>query len=212
MLQDVHGQLQQFVASGGIDIGSVEMAVLHLPNASARCGQRIDADKLGLAARQPTHQHLSRAERHAVVLSENTVNLAVARKDALHCPHSALFRPVTGLAVDEPHARMAAQGVDESAMAVDGWRRLLQTAYLHQVAFLAKDMSDIFTHDAADLIVVGAHESRIVGRFGLAVEEHHWDSFLVGPLDGWSNGVHLIGRDDEQVHAAVDEAVDLLLL
>ena len=30
MLQDVHGQQQQFVASGGIDIGSVEMAVLHL--------------------------------------------------------------------------------------------------------------------------------------------------------------------------------------
>lgn len=62
-------------------------------------------------------------------------------------------------------------------MAVDGRRGMLQSPNFDEIATTTHQMSDIFAHGAANLIVVGTHKSSVMGRFGLTVEEDGGDAF-----------------------------------
>ena len=98
------------------------MAFFHFLNATGGRGEGVDADKLGLVARPLLFQHLSGAQGHTVVLAKDAVDLFAAFEHLGHHLLAALLRPVACTAVYEPHAGMVAQRIDQSAMALDGWR------------------------------------------------------------------------------------------
>ena len=95
-------------------------------------------------------------------------------------------------------------------MTLLGRRRTLQTKDLQHTSLSLQAHCHIFTHDAADLIVVGTDEGSIFGGISLALKHNHGDAFIVGAVDGRGHGSQLVRGHDEQLDAALHETVDLL--
>lgn len=64
----------------------------------------------------------------------------------------------------------------------------------------------------AHLVVVGTDEGGVLMGVGLTLEDDDGDAFVVGTVDGGTDGGELVGGNDQEVDAAADEVVDLLYL
>ena len=71
---------------------------------------------------------------------------------------------------------------------------------------------DVFTHCVAHLIVVGTDEGSKLLRAGLTLKDDNGDSFVISPINGWRDGLHLVGGNDEQVDATGHQRVNLFYL
>ena len=69
---------------------------------------------------------------------------------------------------------------------------------------------DIFAHHASHLVVVGTDEGGVFLRTGLALKDNDRDALVVGTVDGWRDGGHLVGGNNEQVNARCHKTVNLL--
>ena len=77
--QNVHGQLEELIAAGGVDVGGFEVAAKDVLDAAVGGGKGIDAAETSGCRQLPIGlQLLSGAKCHAVVLSEDVVDLRVA--------------------------------------------------------------------------------------------------------------------------------------
>ena len=88
---------------------------------------------------------------------------------------------------------MLLHGIGETAMAVDGRRRAAQAHDFEHAPATIQFAGDVFTHGMSHGIVVGTHEGGKVRAVGLSVEEDDLDAFLIGAVDGWRDGRHLVG-------------------
>ena len=97
-------------------------------------------------------------------------------------------------------------------MTLDGWRRTLQSHDFHDASLAMQLASDVFAHDASHLVVVGTDEGSKLLRAGLTLKDDNGDSFVISPINGWRDGLHLVGGNDEQVDATGHQRVNLFYL
>ena len=71
---------------------------------------------------------------------------------------------------------------------------------------------DVFAHNASHLVVVGTDKGRVFLRIGFPLKHDDRDTLVVGTVDGWGNGLHLIRSHDEQVDARCHQTINLLHL
>ena len=65
-------------------------------------------------------------------------------------------------------------------------------------------------HGLAHLVVVGTHKSGVFFAVGAAVEQYHRDALVVGFVDDLRQCGGLVGSHNKDIHALVDEIVDVL--
>ena len=94
-------------------------------------------------------------------------------------------------------------------MAVIGRGGTLQARNFYHPAFLVQEIGDVVPHDAANLHIVGPDEGGVFVRVDFPVEQDDRDAGVKSFFYGRGNGVRLVGRDNEQVHAFFGKAADL---
>ena len=97
-------------------------------------------------------------------------------------------------------------------MAVIGRRRTLQALDFHNRPFPVQCIGQEAAHDAADFHVVGPDEGGVFVRIDFPVEKNDRNAGVEGFFHGRGDGVRLVGRDHQEIHAVGDEAADLLHL
>ncbi len=209
--EDVHCKLQQLVAMGGVDVGRLEQRVAHQPDAAVLARQAVDAAKQGQCL-----AHLAKcfagAHCRAVVHAEDQIHLRiVVGVEPLF--HDGVGRGLGPVALQGRHhlyAWILRDDACEAVVALNGWRRAFQSHHLHDFSVSVESGDDVFTHQAPHFIVVGAHVGGIFLGTGLSIKHNHRDALVIGSVDGRRDGGHLVGRDNQQVDAALQQAVDLL--
>ena len=94
-------------------------------------------------------------------------------------------------------------------MAVDGRRRIFKTTYLYYTSLSIQALGDIIANQFTQQIVVTTDKSSILLRLRLTVDKNHRNALLLCSFEGRRNGIHLIGRNDEQTDTLVDKVIDL---
>ena len=94
-------------------------------------------------------------------------------------------------------------------MAVDGRRRIIKTTYLNDTSLSIQALGDIIANQFTQQIVVTTDKSCILLRLRLTVDKNHRNALLLCSFEGRRNGIHLIGRNDEQTDTLVDKVIDL---
>ena len=155
------------------------------------------------------HHHLARSVSHTVVMCEHTVDVGGVREYVVHGMSSARPGPFAVAHTCERDAGISLQGVGETAVAVDGRRRVLQSGYLHHAPPAAKLGGDIMSHGGSYGIVVGSDECGVFCGIGLTVEIYHRYSPVVGSVYRLRHGVNLVRRHHEQVYPAIRQTVYL---
>ena len=149
---------------------------------------------------------------HAVVLSVHIVEVARLLQDAAHGPNGALFFPIARLRGHQLHAGPGLDGVHKALVPLCGGRGALESAYLHHAAAAFELPGNELSHGLSYAIVVGSDKGSELVGVGFAVVENDGDAAVVGPFDGRGDGAVLVGGHDEQVHALVNEPLDLFHL
>ena len=156
---------------------------------------------------------LARTHRHAVVVTENAVDVAPHGKYAVHLPVTFIIQPPAIARGNDVDAWLSLHGIHKAAMPLDGGRRAAKPLYLHHVkAFALGLRQDVPAHRLPHLIVVATDEGGVFLRVGLAVEQYHGYAIVVSAVYCRRHSVHLVGRDDKQVYAHLDETVYLRYL
>ena len=94
-------------------------------------------------------------------------------------------------------------------MAVIGRGGTLQARNFHHLALFVQEIGHIVPHDAANFHIVGTNEGGVFVRVDFPVEQDDRDAGVKSFFYGRGNGVRLVGRDDEKVHAFRHKAADL---
>ncbi len=211
-------QLHHLVAVGGIDIRHLEQSVFNLSDAPVGTGQSVDAAILrqlhGRVGLLYLLESPARAHRHAVVLSEDVVDglsygFGMCLEVGFHGIVAALLGPIalqTGRHLD---AGSAAHGLGKALAAVYRRRASLETFYLYYGACALETRGYVLAYLASHELVVGTDVGSELLGICFSVEHYHRYALVVGPVDGRSDGCHLVWRHDEQVDTERHEAVDL---
>ena len=117
---------------------------------------------------------------HTVVLPEHTDDVLPTLQHRVHQPVATLLRPIT-VASEQP--TLIGNSLHKPFMTFLCRRRAFQS-FDFQDKSLAFLPDNVFAYHAAHHLVVGSHEGRIFVRVGLAVEENHGNSLVVGSVDG----------------------------
>ncbi len=209
VVQDVQRVDDGFLAAGGAGEGGGQGAAFHHFDAAARAGQPVDADHP-----DPPDAQLqggpARPVGHGVVLGHDDVHRAV-----LSQPGGEL---VLGL-VPQP---VGHEGVHDGDVAALGDRLLEADAPVQhrRGAGPAQDLDDlpalgpedrrhVLPGLLADQPVVRADEQGVVEPDHGAVQQDDGDA-LIGLRDHRGERLGLVGRDDQQVDAGVQQGVHVL--
>ena len=122
---------------------------------------------------------------------------------------AALLGPValqTGRHLD---AGSAAHGLGKALAALYRRRASLETFYLYYGACALELRGYVLAYLASHELIVGSDVGSELLGIGFSVEHYHRYALVVGPVDGRSDGCHLVWRHDEQVDTERNEAVDL---
>ena len=182
---------------------------MHGFQAAASRGQTVDAYKEDAAIAPGAHQGFACPLRHFVVVRKHTIDLFHIAQDAVHFRFRFRAPPSGISAGHNVKPGVTRYGVQETAMPLYGGRRSSQSFDFNNAPFAFQTRSHVVAHHAPDAIVVGAHVGRVVVCVGFPIKQHHGDTFFTRFVDHRTNGTHLIGRYDEQIHAFVDEMIDL---
>ena len=104
------------------------------------------------------------------------------------------------------------QRIRKTIVSFDGGRRAFQTHDLHHVALSFQTGGNVFAHHTPHLVIIGTDKGRVFLGIGFPFENNDRDALIVGSVDGGRNGGHLVGGNNQQVDACINQTVNLLYL
>ena len=209
MTQDLHSQSYHLVALSRIKHGSLQHSLSYqLKSAMLTC-QTVYTHKTTFVLQAMLTGYFIGTISHAVVLRKHIIEVLCLGQYSFHHLRTALLLPVARLGSHNLQIGVGIQSINKTAMAVDGRRRIVKTTYLYDTSFSFQALGDIIANQFTQQIVVTTDKSSILLRLRLTVDKNHRNALLLCSFEGRRNGIHLIGRNDEQTDTLVDKVIDL---
>ena len=209
MTQDLHSQSYHLVALGRVKHGSLQHAFSYQLKSAILACQTVYAHKTTFVLQTMLTGYFIGTISHAVVLCEYIIEVLCLGQHSFHHLRTALLLPVTRFGSHNLQIGIGIQSINKTTMAVDGRRRIIKTTYLKDTSLAIQALGDIIANQFTQQIVVATDKSSILLRLRLTVNKNHRNALLLCSFEGRRNGIHLIGRNDEQTDTLVDKVIDL---
>ena len=205
--ENIHGQFNDQVSAGRIEVGGGKDAVNHILEAGI--GQCVHAKERNVFR---LSQSPAGAQRHAVVLAKDGIRANALPHQVQHHIIAIFFQPVAIGRCQKLHSRILGQCLNKTFVPVIGRRRARQSLDFHNTSLPIHDIGHKISHDAANLHVVGPDEGRVLVGINLAVEEDDRNAGVERIFHSMCDGGGLVGRHHQEVHSFFHERPDLLHL
>ena len=207
--QDVERKLDRLPAAGRTGDRLVDPAAANELQPAVRTGEAVDADDLDVVAAEPVGGLIG-AERHIVVVREDHVELPEPLAVGAH----QVLRRVARLVLhrDRLDLNEREEGGDRAEAAAARGARLRMGPALeleHLRRRTPREPDGGLPRLLADQVVVRPDEEGVVVSLHHPVEHDDGD-LLVDLADHRRDPLDVVGRDDQQVDAVAEQALDVL--